>query len=47
MKEKKVSESLWLQYFNNYLFEKGIITEREYAQMTEKIVQREAKNRRK
>lgn len=47
MKEKQVSESLWLKYFNNYLFEKGIITEREYAQMTEKIAQRETKKGRK
>ena len=41
MNEKKVAEGVWLDYFNRYLFEAGVITEREYTQMTEKIAERD------
>ena len=37
-------ENLWLNYFNNYLFKHGTITEREYKRMTEKIAERTPKN---
>ena len=47
MKEKKVAEGVWLDYFNRYLLEAGIITEREYAQMTEKIAERNSVKSRK
>lgn len=35
--EKRASEYLWLSYFNRYLFEKGIITTKEYKRMVEQI----------
>lgn len=37
MKEKLLAEDLWLSYFNRYLFEKAVITEKEFNRMTEKI----------
>ena len=33
MREKRVAEQLWLEYFNNYLFEHGVITEKERNRM--------------
>ena len=36
-REKRMAESLWLNYFNRYLYEHGTITENEYKKMTEKI----------
>lgn len=42
-REKRLSEELWLDYFNRYLFENDTITEKEYKKMTEKIANRKAK----
>ncbi|MBQ8817874.1 MAG: hypothetical protein IJZ83_04795 [Clostridia bacterium] len=39
-REKQMAESLWLNYFNRYLFEHGTISEKEYKKMTDKIAQR-------
>lgn len=40
MKKKReaVAEELWLIYFNNVLYEKGMITERQRNQMKLKIM---------
>lgn len=32
-REKQVAEEIWLHYFNNYLLEHGVITEREHRKM--------------
>ena len=40
--ERLVTESLWLHYFNQYLYEHGTITEREYKRMVEKIAMRKS-----
>jgi hypothetical protein len=37
---KKVAEELWLNYFNRFLFEKGLITESERNRMTTLIANR-------
>lgn len=42
---KIISEELWLTYFNNYLFKKGVITEREYWIMFNMIIQRTARKK--
>ena len=42
-REIRLSEDLWLNYFNRYLFENGTITEKEYKKMVEKIAIRKAK----
>lgn len=42
-REIRLSEDLWLNYFNRYLFENGTITEKEYKKMVEKIAYRKAK----
>lgn len=34
-----VTEEIWLNYFNNYLFKKGVITERMYRKMFVRILQ--------
>ena len=36
-------ERLYLNYFNNYLFEHGTISENEYKRMTEKIAEKTAR----
>ncbi len=36
-REQRRTESIWLNYFNRYLFECGTISEKEYKLMTEKI----------
>ena len=41
--EKRFAEDAWLNYFNRYLFENGVISEKEYKRMTEKISMRQAK----
>ena len=49
-REKEMAEWIWLNYFNNYLFEHGTISEKEYRKMVEKIATRRSskrKNRRK
>ena len=45
-REIRLSEDLWLNYFNRYLFENGTITEKEYKKMVEKIANRKAKRSR-
>ena len=42
-REIRLSEDLWLNFFNQYLFENGTITEKEYKKMVEKIANRKAK----
>ena len=42
-RERCLAEDLWLNYFNQYLFKNGTITEKEYKKMTEKIADRTAK----
>ena len=42
-REIRLSEDLWLNYFNRYLFDNGTITEKEYKKMVEKIANRKAK----
>ena len=42
-REKRFAEDAWLNYFNQYLFEQGTISEKEYKRMTEKIATRRAK----
>ncbi len=39
-KEKDMAKSIWLNYFNRYLYESGTITETEYKRMTEMIAKR-------
>lgn len=45
-REKQMAESLWLNYFNRYLFEHGTISEKEYKKMTDKIAQHTHRNTR-
>lgn len=42
-REKRMTEDIWLNYFNRYLFETGTISEKEYKKMTEKITTRKAR----
>lgn len=42
-RERRFAEDAWLNYFNQYLWENGAISESEYKKMTEKIVMRKAK----
>lgn len=42
-RERRMAEDMWLNYFNRYLLEQGIISEKEYKQMIEKIAARKAK----
>lgn len=42
-REKHVAEDIWLNYFNQYLFEHGTISEKEYKMMIEKIATRKAR----
>ena len=35
--EKRVAEEIWLNYFNRYLHSRGIITDKEFQIMVEKI----------
>ena len=46
-KERRLAQTLWLNYFNRYLFEHGTISEKEFAYMSEAIAAREAKADRK
>ena len=41
-RERKAAEEIWLMYFNNCLFENGVITEEEYNRMAVRIVGRSA-----
>lgn len=38
--ERQTAEDIWLNFFNRYLFEHDLISEKEYKQMTEKIAAR-------
>ena len=42
-REKCFAEEAWLNYFNRYLLSNGVITEKDYKRMTEKIALRYAK----
>ena len=39
-REKSFADQAWLNYFNKYLFESGVISEKEYKKMVEKIAAR-------
>ena len=41
-KKQRILESLWLTYYNDTLFEQGVITEDEHNKMRVKIKMREA-----
>ena len=41
-RERRLTEDIWLNYFNGYLLEHGTISEKEYKKMTEKIAERKA-----
>lgn len=41
--EEAFCQETWLNYFNKYLFEYGVITQKEYKQMQEKILSHVAK----
>ena len=43
VRERHFAEDAWLNYFNRYLFSNGIISEKEYKRMTEKIAHRHSK----
>ena len=36
--EQLIAEELWLNYFNRYLFERGVISQKEYTAMIGKII---------
>lgn len=42
-RERRMAEDTWLNYFNQYLWEYGTISETEYKKMTEKIAMRRTK----
>ena len=42
-REKQFAENAWLSYLNNYLFEHGTITEKEYKLMVDKIESRKSR----
>ena len=42
-REKEFAENAWLSYLNNYLFEHGTISEKEYKLMTDKIASRKSR----
>ena len=39
-RERRVAEDLWLNYFNRYLRDEGVISEKEFTRMTELIARR-------
>ena len=41
--EMRFAEDSWLNYFNRYLFENRIISEKEYKRMTEIIAMKKTK----
>ena len=43
--KKSVAEQLWLHYYNQTLYEKGLITERERNKMNHKINARSSSDR--
>ena len=42
---KRVAEDIWLSYFNDYLYTRGVITDRQYQRMTEQLAARRQKLR--
>ena len=40
--KKNTAEQIWLQYFNNVLFEKGLITEQDRNKMANEIKSRKS-----
>ena len=42
-RERRVAEDLWLNYFNRYLRDEGVICEKEFTRMTELIARRKQK----
>lgn len=46
-RERAMAEELWLNYFNRYLLEQGVITENEYARMADLILKETRKARAK
>lgn len=46
-REKEMAELIWLNYFNNYLYQHGTISEKEYKKMVERIATRKQKGRMK
>ena len=46
-REKSLAENIWLNYFNKYLLQHGVITEREYILMIGKIIEYDTKVKRK
>ena len=42
---KRVAEDIWLNYFNDYLYTRGVITDRQYQRMTEQLAARRQKLR--
>ncbi len=42
-REQVLAEELWLFYFNRYLLDRNLITQREYTKMTGKITEMLAK----
>jgi len=42
-----VIEELWLRYYNDYLYEHGVISEQEYRQMFVAIIERTGKLKKK
>lgn len=43
-RESAFAEQTWLNYFNHYLYTQGVISEREYKLMVDKIAQRCARS---
>jgi hypothetical protein len=43
-RERRVAEDLWLNYFNRYLRDEGMISEKEFTRMTELIARRKQKD---
>lgn len=39
-KEHEAAEEIWLMYFNNYLYDSGVINERERNRMVARIASR-------
>ena len=39
-RERRAAEEIWLNYFNRYLRDKGVISEKEFTRMTELIASR-------
>jgi hypothetical protein len=42
-RERRIAEDLWLNYFNRYLRDEGMISEKEFTRMTELIARRKQK----